>query len=71
MSAGIISSTPIALPVGILATFVGGAYIWYTLLKLDRKLRKAKSGQEVVFTEFEAKILEFLVKWVAKNNPEV
>lgn len=71
MSAGIISSTPIALPVGILATLVGSAYVWFVLLKLNRKLRKAKSGQEVVFTELEAKILELLVKWLSKKNPEV
>ena len=71
MSAGIISATPIAVPVGILATVIGSAYIWYILLKLNRKLRRAKAGQEVLFTELEAKIIELLVKWLSKKNAEV
>ena len=71
MSAGIISATPIALPVGILATLIGSAYIWYVLLKLNRKVRKVKAGQEVAFTELEAKIIELLVKWLSKKNQEV
>ena len=71
MSAGIISATPIAIPVGIFATLIGSVYVWYVLLKLNRKLCKVKEGQEVVFTELEAKIIELLDKWWSKKNPDV
>ena len=71
MSAGIISATPIALPVGIFATVLGSIFVFYVLLKLNRKLRKVKDGQEVFFTELEARIIELLVKWLSTRKPEV
>ena len=71
MSAGIISATPIAIPIGILASVIGSMSVWYILLKLNRKLLRAKTGQEVLFTELEAKIIELLVKWLSKKNAKV
>ena len=69
MSAGIISATPIALPVGILASVLGSIYIFYILVKLNLKLRRAKDGPEANFTELEAKIIELLVKWLSTKKP--
>ncbi|QQZ27484.1 hypothetical protein HMY34_01205 [Thiothrix subterranea] len=71
MSAGILSATPIALPIGIFATVIGSIYIWCIILKLNRKLRRAKTGEEVQFTALEAKIIELLVKWLCTKNTEV
>ena len=69
MSAGIISATPIALPVGIMASVLGSIYIFYILIKLNLKLRSAKDGPEANFTELEAKIIELLVKWLSTKKP--
>lgn len=68
MSVGILSATPIALPVGILAASMGASYLWYVLFKLKRKLRKAGTGVEVIFTDFEARIVEALVKLLSKEQ---
>jgi len=72
MSAGIIASTPIWVPFAI-GGAVGGAalgcgYGGYRLLKLKRKLNGTPEGGEAQFTETEAKIVEKIIKRLAKKN---
>jgi hypothetical protein len=70
MSAGLLPATPIAVPIAIGGVALAGAYLTFLLLKLKRKLRKADAGEEVQFTEIEAKIIEALIKRLSKKSPE-
>lgn len=69
MSAGILPATPIGVPIAIGAAAAGGGYLSYLLLRLRRKLRKAEQGEEVQFTEAEAKIIEAIIRRFAKGAP--
>jgi hypothetical protein len=62
MSVGIISSTPIWVPVAVGGAALGCGYGGYRLLKLRRKIRATPSGEEAQFTEAEAKIIENVIK---------
>lgn len=63
MSVGILSSTPIVIPVatagGLIVASVSLAYVWRGF---RNKLDSANGGQEAQFTEVEAKIMERLIK---------
>lgn len=69
MSAGIISSTPIWVPVGIggsIAVVVGSGAFYY---RLRRKVNAAAAnGLEAQFTETEAKIVEKIIKYFGKKK---
>lgn len=68
MSAGIIASTPIWVPVAVAGAGAGisyGAFRYYTL---RRKLLATPSGEEAYFTEKEAKVVEWLVRRFAKSQ---
>jgi hypothetical protein len=72
MSAGIIASTPFWVPFAV-GGAVGGAalgcgYGGYRLLKLKRKLNETPAEEEAQFTETEAKIVEKIIKRLAKKN---
>ncbi len=67
MSAGIISSTPIWVPVAVAGAGAGVAYGTYSLYKLRKKLAETPEGQEAQFTEREAKIVEKLIRKIAKK----
>ena len=66
MSAGIISSTPIWVPVAIggaaLSGVAGLGYGGYRLFKLKQKVGETAAGNEAHFTDVEAKIVERLIK---------
>jgi len=66
MSVGIISATPIWVPLAIGGAAAGGAaglgYGGYRLFKLKQKIRETAEGQEAQFTETEAKIVEKVIK---------
>lgn len=68
MSAGIISSTPIWIPVAVGGAALGCGYGVYRLLKLKRKLNKTPEGEEAQFTDTEAKIVEKIIKRLAKKE---
>lgn len=72
MSAGIISSTPIWVPIAVGGTVVGGAvglgYGGYRLLRLKQKIESTAKGEEAQFTETEAKMVERLVKRLANKQ---
>jgi len=65
MSAGLISATPLYVPLLIGAGGIGAtgllAYGSYQFYKLKRKLSTALPGQEVVFTPAEARIVQRLL----------
>lgn len=69
MSAGILPSTPIAVPIAIGGAALGGGYLAYYLLRLRRKVTSADEGVEVHFSEREAKVIETLVRLLAKKKP--
>lgn len=69
MSAGILPSTPIVVPLAAGGVALGGSYVSYQIYKLYRKVRSSKDGEEIVFTEKEAKIVEAVIKWMSKRNP--
>jgi hypothetical protein len=62
MSAGIISSTPLWVPIAVGSAAIGGAavagYGGYRFIKLKRKINCTEEGHEAQFTETEAKIIE-------------
>lgn len=69
MSAGILPATPIGVPIAIGGAAVGVSYLSYLLLRLRKKLRAVKEGEEVQFTEAEAKIIEAIIRRAAKKKP--
>lgn len=72
MSAGILPATPILVPIfaglSLGAGGVGLAYLAYLVVKLKKKLRAAQRGEEVQFTEAEAKIIEALIRRFANRG---
>lgn len=69
MSAGLLPSTPIAVP-----ALAGGAilvflYTMYKILRLKWKLKGAKEEDEIQFTESEAKTIESIIKLIDKKKP--
>lgn len=68
MSAGIISSTPVWVPLATVGAALGCGYGGYRLLKLKRKLNDTPQGEEAQFSETEAKIIERIIKRLAKKD---
>ena len=74
MSVGIISSTPIWVPIAVGGAAIGGAaglgYSGYRLYRLKRKISDTVDGYEAHFSETEAKIVEQVIKrLVNKEKP--
>lgn len=73
MSAGIVSSTPIWIPLSIGGTLAGGAaglgYGGCRLYKLKKKISNAGDGEEAEFTETEAKIVEKILRRFGRKTP--
>jgi len=74
MSAGIISSTPIWVPFAVGGAAGGAAlglgYGGYRLFKLRQKLSTASQGEEAVFSEVDAKIIERVIKRLGKKSDD-
>ncbi|MDT4857463.1 hypothetical protein FQZ97_918870 [compost metagenome] len=71
MSAGIISSTPIAVPIGIGLGVASAGVIGFSVLRmrsLKRKLAAEKGGVELHFSDKEAKLVEKIIKWVGRKG---
>jgi hypothetical protein len=72
MSVGLISSTPVWVPLAIGGAAAGGAaglgYGGYRLYKLKKKIGATPEGEEAQFTESEAGIIERIIKRLAKKN---
>jgi hypothetical protein len=69
MSAGILPATPVAVPIAIGGAVVGGGYLVYYLTRLRRKLAAVKDGDEVQFSEKEAKVIEAIIRRIATKKP--
>ena len=61
MSAGIISSTPIAVPIVAGAGVFIAGYAGYRYLKFKKKLSQVKPGEEIIFSESEAKFMQQII----------
>lgn len=72
MSAGIISSTPIWVPLAVGGAAVGGAaglgYGGYKLNKLRKKVSSTPEGEEAEFSESEAKLVEKIISKLSKKT---
>ena len=68
MSAGLISSTPVWVPLVAGGAAIGCGYGGYRLFKLKRKLKDTPEGEEAQFTKTEAKIIEKIIKRLAKKE---
>lgn len=72
MSAGLIASTPLWLPVLAGSAAVGGAsgvgYLIYYLNRLKKKGASVIDGQEAQFSEREAKIIQTILLALHKKN---
>lgn len=66
MSAGVISSTPIWVPLAIGGAATGASYGAFKYYRLRKKLQATPEGQEAQFTEAEAKLIERFLRWWAK-----
>ena len=67
MSAGLIASTPIWVPVACAGAGIGVGYGALRFYKLRKKLAATPEGQEAMFSEAEAKIVEWLLRRVSKS----
>lgn len=72
MSIGIISATPLWIPVAVGGAAAGGAaglgYGGYRLLKLKKKIQTTEAGHEAQFTETEARLIERIIKRLGKKQ---
>lgn len=72
MTAGLVASTPIWLPVaaGIAIAFAAivCGYGVYRLIKLKRKINDTPAGEEALFSASDAKVIEKIIKLVDKKN---
>ena len=62
MSVGVLPATPIVVPASIALLMAGGGYLSYRFLRLKNKIKSAENGQEVIFTEKEASIIEAIIR---------
>jgi len=68
MSAGIIASTPVWVPVAVTGVGAGVAYGAFRFYILRKKLVATPAGQEAQFTESEAKVIEWIFRRLAKKS---
>lgn len=68
MSVGILSSTPIWVPIATGGAVLGCGYDGYRLYKLNHKLKKTPIGEEAQFSKTEAKIVEKIIKKLTKKG---
>ena len=75
MSIGLISATPIWVPLAIGGAAAGGAaglgYGSYRLLKLKKKIQETSAGSEAQFTETEARMIEGVIKRLSAKQKQI
>jgi hypothetical protein len=67
MSAGLISSTPIWVPITLGGAAAGASYGAFRLYRLRSKIKNTPAGQEAQFTDTEAKVVERMLRWSGKS----
>jgi hypothetical protein len=70
MSVGLIASTPVWVPLAAGAAVGGFGYAGYLLFALRQKLENTPDGAEAMFTETEARIIESIIKKMAKKEDQ-
>lgn len=70
MSAGLISSTPVIVPISIGSVIAGAGYLSYRWLRLRRRINEVPGGEELMFSEAEAKMIESVIKRLPGSKPE-
>lgn len=70
MSAGIIASTPVWVPIAFAGAGAGVTYGVYRYYTLRKKIMETPDGTEAQFTEKEAKVIEWMIRKFAKNEPQ-
>jgi len=68
MSTGAIASTPIWVPIAVGGAALGCGYGGYRLFRLKHKLNSTPQGEEALFSENEAKIVEKILKRLANKD---
>jgi hypothetical protein len=68
MAVGIVPATPVAVPIVAGVAVLGFGYFGYQIFKLKRKLSAVPDGVEAQFSETEAKLIEHVIKRLAKNG---
>jgi hypothetical protein len=68
MSVGLIEATPIWVPAAIGGAAVGLGYGAFRYWRLRGKVTSTPQGEEAQFTEAEAKLIERLLRWLAKGK---
>lgn len=68
MSAGILASTPVWVPVAVAGAGAGVGYGAFCYYKLRKKLQTTLEGEEAYFSEAEAKVVEWLLRRFAKKS---
>ncbi|GGO80034.1 hypothetical protein GCM10011348_15820 [Marinobacterium nitratireducens] len=68
MSAGLLSSTPVWVPIAGGTAALGCTYIGYKLYKLRHKLITTPDGEEAIFTEDEAKMIEKVILRLGRDE---
>lgn len=66
MSVGLIHATPIWVPIAVGGAAAGAGYGSFKLYQLRKKVKGTPEGQEALFTEAEAKLIERLLRWAGK-----
>jgi hypothetical protein len=67
MSAGIIASTPVWVPIAIAGAGAGATYGAYRYYALRRKILATPDGAEAQFTEKEAQVIEWILRKLPKE----
>lgn len=70
MSVGLISSTPVWIPITTGCVALGCGYGGYLFFKLKRKVNETPEGEEAKFTDAEAKIVEKIIKLLEKKKAQ-
>ena len=65
MSAGIIASTPVWIPIAFAGAGMGLSYGAFRYYRLRKKLKETPEGEEAEFTGTEAKVIEWLLRRLA------
>lgn len=68
MSAGFLPATPVAVPLLAGSAVIGCGYVGYRFMKLQRKLNAVGEGEEVLFSEKEARLIEQIVRRLEKKQ---
>jgi len=68
MSAGLLPSTPIAVPLIAIGALLGFIYTTYNISKLRWKLKGVQEDDEIQFSETDAKIVESVIKLISKKD---